>query len=151
MSSPEIAEVYIHYKVLRKAYIHFVKALPREAMGFLAGDRYIYRGKEYVEVLEYIPIKSKASEVHVEPLEGSLGIVGKKLAELNDLILVGWAHSHPGYGCFLSETDIKTQRTYFSKHYHIALVIDPLSGEYDIFKLQGDNYVRPFFKEVIKR
>jgi 26S proteasome regulatory subunit N11 len=40
--------------------------------------------------------------------------------------IVGWAHTHPSYGCFLSGTDKGTQRTYqnlFSKA--VALVIDP--------------------------
>ena len=40
--------------------------------------------------------------------------------------IVGWAHTHPSYGCFLSGTDKGTQRTYqnlFSSA--VALVIDP--------------------------
>ena len=40
--------------------------------------------------------------------------------------IVGWVHTHPSYGCFLSGTDKGTQRTYqnlFSKA--VALVIDP--------------------------
>ncbi|MHA1482843.1 MAG: hypothetical protein ACTSUP_02375 [Candidatus Heimdallarchaeaceae archaeon] len=40
--------------------------------------------------------------------------------------IVGWSHTHPSYGCFLSGTDKGTQRIYqnlFSKA--VALVIDP--------------------------
>ncbi len=40
--------------------------------------------------------------------------------------IVGWVHTHPSYGCFLSGTDKSTQRVYqnlFSQA--VALVIDP--------------------------
>ena len=43
-----------------------------------------------------------------------------------DETIVGWAHTHPSYGCFLSGTDKGTQRTYqnlFSQA--VALVVDP--------------------------
>ena len=40
--------------------------------------------------------------------------------------IVGWAHTHPSYGCFLSGTDKSTQRTYQSLFSQaVALVIDP--------------------------
>ena len=40
--------------------------------------------------------------------------------------IVGWAHTHPSYGCFLSGTDKSTQRTYQSLFSEaVALVIDP--------------------------
>jgi len=35
-----------------------------------------------------------------------------------DYILVGWYHSHPGHTCFLSRTDLDTQRTMFDQPYH---------------------------------
>jgi proteasome lid subunit RPN8/RPN11 len=40
--------------------------------------------------------------------------------------IVGWAHTHPSYGCFLSGTDKSTQRTYQNLYSQaVALVIDP--------------------------
>lgn len=40
--------------------------------------------------------------------------------------IVGWIHSHPGYGCFLSGTDKGTQRVYQSLYPKaVALVVDP--------------------------
>jgi 26S proteasome regulatory subunit N11 len=150
MSSKEIADVYISSKVLLKAYRYFVKKLPKEAMGFLLGNWYTYRGKVWVEVTDFIPLKAEASEVRVVPLDGSLVKVGKLLQNKN-LLIVGWAHSHPGYGCFLSNIDLDTQRRYFPLSHQVAMVMDPYTGEYDIFVLRGDSYVRPHFKEVIKK
>jgi proteasome lid subunit RPN8/RPN11 len=40
--------------------------------------------------------------------------------------IVGWAHTHPSFGCFLSGTDKNTQRIYQNLFSHaVALVVDP--------------------------
>jgi proteasome lid subunit RPN8/RPN11 len=44
------------------------------------------------------------------------------------LRIVGWYHSHPGFGVEFSEMDLFIQRNFFSSPTQIALVIDPLSG-----------------------
>ncbi len=40
--------------------------------------------------------------------------------------IVGWYHSHPGYGCWLSGIDVATQRLH-QQHFDpfVAIVIDP--------------------------
>ena len=43
--------------------------------------------------------------------------------------IVGWYHSHPGFGIFLSEYDLFIHRNFFSAPEMVALVIDPLKGE----------------------
>ncbi len=41
-------------------------------------------------------------------------------------VIVGWAHTHPGLGLFLSGTDIRTQKLYQQMHPKaFALVLDP--------------------------
>jgi proteasome lid subunit RPN8/RPN11 len=44
------------------------------------------------------------------------------------LRIVGWYHSHPGFGVEFSDMDLFIQRNFFSSPTQIALVIDPLSG-----------------------
>jgi proteasome lid subunit RPN8/RPN11 len=43
--------------------------------------------------------------------------------------IIGWYHSHPGHGVFLSGKDRATQATWFTLPWHIALVVDPLRHE----------------------
>jgi COP9 signalosome complex subunit 5 len=60
---------------------------------------------------------------------------------------VGWYHSHPGYGCWLSGIDVTTQSTH-QTHYdpYLAIVIDPdrtvSMGKVDIgaFRTYPDGY-----------
>jgi proteasome lid subunit RPN8/RPN11 len=43
--------------------------------------------------------------------------------------IVGWYHTHPNFGCFLSEHDQFIQENFFSGPGQVALVIDPVRGE----------------------
>jgi proteasome lid subunit RPN8/RPN11 len=62
-----------------------------------------------------------------------------------DYIIVGWYHSHPGHTCFMSRTDLETQRASFREPYHVALVIDPVNREARTFRLSGDGYEETLF------
>ena len=48
--------------------------------------------------------------------------------------IVGWYHSHPGHGLFLSQTDVQTHMQFcqFSP-YAVSLVADPQSEEFGIW------------------
>lgn len=47
----------------------------------------------------------------------------------DDLIVVGWYHSHPDLGAYFSGTDRRTQRAFFKNSYSIGWVIDPYRNE----------------------
>jgi len=49
------------------------------------------------------------------------------------LRIVGWYHTHPGFGVFMSGTDRATQQHVFGMPWQVAIVYDPLNGEYGIF------------------
>ena len=74
--------------------------------------------------------QNEAYEYMVQYLDGS-----KEVGRLENV--VGWYHSHPGYGCWLSGIDVNTQRTnqQFQDPF-VAIVIDPnrtiSSGKVDI-------------------
>lgn len=51
----------------------------------------------------------------------------------NNLVIVGWYHTHPGMGIFLSQTDVNNMELYYHKPYQIAIVIDPIQNERGVF------------------
>lgn len=63
------------------------------------------------------------------------------------LEIMGWYHSHPGHGVFLSEHDLFIQRNFFNAAHHLAVVVDPQVGSHGtfgwcdgtIFLLRGGN------------
>ena len=42
-------------------------------------------------------------------------------------IMVGWYHTHPGFGIFLSGMDQFIHQNFFTQKWHIALVLDPIA------------------------
>lgn len=78
----------------------------------------------------------------VEMDEVSCVFPPQRLAEVaNDIVegriegrIVGWYHSHPGHGLFLSQTDIVTHMSLYQfSPYALSLVADPISGEFGIW------------------
>lgn len=111
---------------------------PKEVIGLLVG-MYCQWGDEYFTLIDdYIPVKGTGNQYHVtmdaESVANAIKILEKKYNDTKHLI-VGWYHSHPGYGLFLSDIDITSQVTFFNQPYHVALVVDPLKLEYGFFKL----------------
>ena len=47
--------------------------------------------------------------------------------------ILGWYHSHPGFGIFLSEMDVFIQHHFFSAPWQIAYVDDPRGGDRGMF------------------
>jgi hypothetical protein len=44
-------------------------------------------------------------------------------------VLVGWYHSHPNFGVFLSDHDQFIQKNFFKENGKITIVIDPIRGK----------------------
>ncbi len=58
-----------------------------------------------------------------------------------DQAIVGWYHTHPGLGVFLSERDLFIHRNFFADRTHIAMVIDPSEFAWGIFYWQDSELV----------
>jgi len=55
-------------------------------------------------------------------------------AEHPEQRIVGWYHTHPGFGIFLSEMDLFIHRNFFDLPYQVAYVFDPLRHEAGLFE-----------------
>jgi len=136
-SLDNLLEVYMEVEAFDGALQHCKSLLPLEAIGFLVGRVYKVPKTEHLwtYVLGCIPGKSRSTRVHVEFVDGAMGeVVNVLRSQYKNSFIVGWYHSHPGYGCFLSDTDIDSQSAYFKEPYHVALVIDPARNLFDFYK-----------------
>ncbi len=147
-SSGRPMRAYISDLAERKIREHATEQVPGrlEVMGFLLGEVRTWNGATYVLVRDTVTtgLKSSSSKVRFDP-----SAFPRLFAELDgqgfDYILVGWYHSHPGHTCFLSKTDVETQRKFFNQPYHVALVVDPINEEARAFRLEGEGYAEvPF-------
>ena len=126
---------------------HVDGELEREVGGFLAGR--LENGCAHIEVA----IPALRAEGHRTNVTFTHDVWDDALALLDrdhpDLQLVGWYHSHPGFGIFLSEYDQFIHRNFFPAEGMIALVVDPHTGaegwfitrDGDIARTDGDEPV----------
>jgi proteasome lid subunit RPN8/RPN11 len=56
-----------------------------------------------------------------------------KDSKFPDRAIVGWYHSHPGFGIFLSEYDIFIHENFFAAPFQVAWVFDPHSDDEGCF------------------
>ena len=108
-----------------------------EVMGLLLGEVCTWQGHEYVLIRDIVTTDLDATSVSVKFDSGSFEKLFENLDNAGfDYVVVGWYHSHPGYGCFLSETDIKTHGGIFVSPHQVAIVIDPLNFQIEAFQVR---------------
>jgi proteasome lid subunit RPN8/RPN11 len=56
--------------------------------------------------------------------------------------IVGWYHTHPGFGIFLSEMDVFIHENFFGEPWQIAYVDDPKEDDRGTFVWEKDSAVR---------
>ncbi len=59
-----------------------------------------------------------------------------------DLRIVGWYHTHPGFGIFLSGMDLFIHESFFDLPWQVAFVYDPIGGDEGMFVWHDNKAVR---------
>lgn len=161
----EGAEMYLFRTAEEKVRNHALSKVKEglEVMGFLLGEVFISEGREYTVVRDVATTDLEATSVSVrfDP-DGFEALFASLECARFRYVLVGWYHSHPGHGCFLSSTDIATQKGMFDRSYHTALVVDPVRKEMDAFCLSKgevrrrkyvvywDDFQNPYYGESVQ-
>ena len=123
----------------RTAYEKVVSVIKEEdsceVCGILAGLPYRDEKGYYTEVSEAIEGKFADNRVKTVTFTHKTWQYINRQMDQNhpDKLIVGWFHSHPGYGAYLSEDDIFVCRHYFSAIWQVAFVVDPTRDEKKIF------------------
>ncbi len=135
-------QVYISEDALREIYSHSLKGYKQgmgEIAGALVGNAYrVFNSKtKYIEVNASIPANARSAQTNVEISEKEWIRISTVLEQDPRYRLrsstVGWYHSHPGFGIFMSGTDENTQLSHFSLEWQIAIVIDPVKLDIGCF------------------
>lgn len=116
-------EVHVDDGVMTVVEVHVASEQEREVGGILAG--HLTDGRASVA----LAIPALRAEGHRANVTFTHDVWEDVLAELDrdhpDLRIVGWYHSHPGFGIFLSEYDQFIQTNFFSADGMLGLVMDP--------------------------
>jgi proteasome lid subunit RPN8/RPN11 len=133
-----------HLDVYAVIHAHALDALPNETGGFLLGHVRcdIARGTWHIEIDEMIPVEPLTQNpVHFSFTWRDVDRV-RNHRQTTGKALIGWYHTHPDIGIFLSETDLeKTHRVLFAEPFQLALVYDPVRGRAGYFFWEGLQYI----------
>jgi len=114
-----------------------------EVGGFLVG----YINGAVAEVTHVIPAEhSVGKSTQLTFTHDTWNALHSKMNDL-DGTLIGWYHSHPNFGVFLSEHDQFIQQNFFKQEGNITIVIDPVRGRRGWFYSSNSKIVK-YEKEV---
>lgn len=107
-----------------KILSHSIEGGNIEVMGMLLGN--ISDETIIVKNCYALPVEGTETRVNAQIESYEYMVQYLNILADRDLNIVGWYHSHPGYGCWLSGIDIQTQKLNqrFQDPY-LAIVIDP--------------------------
>jgi proteasome lid subunit RPN8/RPN11 len=121
VDAPSYAELVAHAK----------ESLDAEVCGVLAGDICEDETGLFVHVQAVVRgTSARQSSTHVTFTQETWNSIHSKLEkDYPRLRVVGWYHSHPGFGVEFSEMDRFIQKNFFAGPTQVALVTDPLGGD----------------------
>ncbi|KKF92891.1 26S proteasome regulatory subunit rpn11 [Ceratocystis platani] len=120
--------VHISSLALLKMLRHGRAGVPMEVMGLMLGE---FVDDFTVRVVDVFAMPQSGTSVSVEAVDP---IFQTKMMEMlkqtgRPETVVGWYHSHPGFGCWLSSVDIQTQQSFEQLTPRaVAVVIDPIQS-----------------------
>ncbi|MEW6097418.1 MAG: Mov34/MPN/PAD-1 family protein [bacterium] len=113
---------------------HAQKRTDREVGGFLIGDAMQEKENLFIQITHLMKVQEiqhKSGEFIFT--HGVWKMIDSIMSErYPDKQLLGWYHTHPGIGLFLSPEDKFIQNNFFNHPWQVTLVLDPLT-KYQLF------------------
>lgn len=128
--------VFITESVMREIETHVRREKYREVGGVLLGGFYRNDKGSFIEITGFIAAKNtKSTDVSLTFTPETWEQISAEQAQRNDTAqMVGWYHSHPGLGVFMSKEDEFIHSSYFNDPWHTAIVVDPIYSNWGCFK-----------------
>lgn len=120
--------VYISSIALLKMLKHGRAGVPMEVMGLMLGE---FVDDYTVNVVDVFAMPQSGTGVSVEAVDD---VFQAKMMDMlkqtgRNQMVVGWYHSHPGFGCWLSSVDVNTQKSFEQLNSRaVAVVVDPIQS-----------------------
>jgi len=120
--------VYISSLPLLKMLKHGRAGVPMEVMGLMLGE---FVDEYTVRVIDVFAMPQSGTGVSVEAVDP---VFQTNMLEMlkqtgRSEMVVGWYHSHPGFGCWLSGVDVNTQKSFEALNERaVAVVVDPIQS-----------------------
>ena len=132
--------------VMRDVEAHALSDLDAELGGVLLGGQY-----EDDQGQPFVVISDSLRAEHYENSKGSFKFTHETWSDITrkrdefpaDLEMVGWYHTHPSMGVFLSHYDTWLHSNFFPEPWQVALVVEPVSATGGFFVRQRHGLLDP--------
>ncbi len=127
---PDDVKVYIKQDVFKALEKYASSDTSKELGTILIGDYCEELGKTHVVISDYIEAKyTDASASTLTFTHETWDYVHKQHDKhYPNKKIIGWQHTHPNYGIFLSNYDLFIQDNFFNMPFQVAYVIDPIQN-----------------------
>lgn len=124
--------IFVDLDVIREMEAHAQTNTRVELGGVMLGQQLVDdEGNPFVVISDSLRAR------HYEATKGSFKFTHDTWSQItrernefrSDLEMVGWYHTHPGWGVFLSGMDLFICNNFFNRPLDVALVIDPCAGQ----------------------
>lgn len=134
-------KIVVSRPVLDAICDHVSSDMQREMGGLLVGTFCRDGHSHYVDVSDFIPAEhTESSGAHLKFTLETWDAADREMARRypgQEKIIVGWYHSHPGLGVFVSSYDVEVHRQFHS-WWQTALVVDPRSRNCGFFRVRDE-------------
>ncbi|KAJ2157460.1 multicatalytic endopeptidase [Coemansia sp. RSA 552] len=132
LSETQVADnsetIHISSLALLKMLKHGRAGVPMEVMGLMLGE---FVDEYTVQVVDVFAMPQSGTGVSVEAIDEAYQAAMMEMLKQTGRAesVVGWYHSHPGFGCWLSSVDISTQQAFERLNSRaVAVVVDPIQS-----------------------
>jgi len=143
--------IQISSLALLKMLKHGRAGVPMEVMGLMLGS---FIDDYTVRVIDVFAMPQSGTGVSVEAVDPVFQTNMLDMLKMTGRpeIVVGWYHSHPGFGCWLSGVDVNTQQSFESLNKRaVAVVNDPIQSVKGKVVIDAFRTINPQLTQVLKQ
>jgi len=143
--------IQISSLALLKMLKHGRAGVPMEVMGLMLGT---FVDDYTVRVIDVFAMPQSGTSVSVEAVDP---VFQQNMVEAlkqtgRPETVVGWYHSHPGFGCWLSSTDVNTQQSFEQLNKRsVAVVVDPIQSVKGKVVIDAFRTINPQLTQILKQ
>lgn len=141
-----LVSVFMTQSAYSRICVHSVSDLGNEVGGIMVGEWCIDDQGEQFVVIEYaIPARNtRHGSVYLTFTQDSLVQIHEEIDQrYKGKKIVGWYHTHPKMGIFLSHYDTWLHKNFFPEPWQVALVVEPHTSLGGFFVRQKDGTLDP--------
>jgi len=141
-----LVSVFVTQPAYSRICVHSVSDLDNEVGGFMVGEWCVDdKGEQFIVVEHALPARhTRQGSVYLTFTQDSVVDIHDEIdAHYKGKKIVGWYHTHPRMGIFLSHYDTWLHQHFFPEPWQVALVVEPHSASGGFFVRQNNGALDP--------